>query len=124
VAYWTWRIASDEHGTARAVVVGIGLAVLVGVLVALVLIHRGRGGAVLVLTDTELRLERRRRPVVLERRHVVAVRGNVPGRPSWSERVLVETRDDLVTLPPLDRSPALLVPELQEWARVPEFRSD
>jgi hypothetical protein len=116
----TWRLASEETGTTRTVVLTIGLVVLVALVVGVVVAYRFRNVAAVVLTDAELRVERRAHPVVLRRDEVVAVRGNILARPTWSDRVLVQTRDGLVTLPPLDRAPGVLIPELQEWAQVSE----
>jgi len=120
LAYWTWQIGAEEQGTARAVIVAVGAILLVAFVAAMVQLYRGRGGAAVVLSERELRLERRVRPVTLARHEVLAVRGNVPGRPSWSERVVIETPGGLVSLPLLDKSPALIVPRLQEWAGVSE----
>ncbi len=74
----------------------------------------------LVLLADALEVRRRARPVRVARDDVVAVRGDVPGRPSWSEHVLVDTPGRTVRLPPLDRSPGEMVPLLQQWAGVGE----
>ena len=74
----------------------------------------------LVLGDGALEVRRRFRPLVVDREDVVAVRGDVPGRPTWSEYVVVETRDRTVRLPAFDRGPRDLIPLLQEWAGVGE----
>jgi len=118
--FWTWRIAAGEHGRARVVVLAVAGALLVALVVALAVAFRRRGGVVLRLDETELRLERRVHPVAVRRRDVLAVRGDVPGRPTWSEHVLVQTPGGILRLPPLDQPPGVLVPLLQEWAGVEE----
>lgn len=120
VAFWLWRISSEEQGRGRQVVLAVGAVLLMAAAGALVLIYRRRGGTRLVLTDDELRLERRAKPVVLRREEVLAVRGNIPGRPTWSEHVLVQTQSGLHTLPPLDRPPSELILALQQWSGVSE----
>jgi hypothetical protein len=120
VAFWTWNIADDETGRTRAVVLLAGAGVLLLAAAALVIILRNPRSARLVLAPLELRIERRARPVVIPRRDVLAVRGNVPDRPSWSDRVLVQTPHRVHTLPSLDQPPSVLVPELQRWAGVTE----
>ena len=77
----------------------------------------------LVLGDQTLELRRRFRPLSLPRVDIVAVRGNVARRPSWSGQVLMQTRDRTVRLPPLDRKPSELILLLQEWAEVGETPS-
>lgn len=119
VALWSWRFGG-ELGSARPVALAVGAVVLVAATYVLVRLYRRRGGTRLVLTGDELRLERRVRPVVVRREDVVAVRGDVPGRPTWSERVLVLTRTGVVTLPHLDRPPAALIAALQGWSGVGE----
>ena len=74
----------------------------------------------LVITNDTLELRRRVRPLALSRTDVVAVRGDVAGRPSWSTEVRVETRDRTVRLPALDVKPVELISRLQEWAEVDE----
>lgn len=114
-AMWTWRAV--RTGETMAVVLAVAFVLLLAVWVVLGL--RGPGTA-LVVTPEALHLRRRVRPLVIPRADVVAVRGDVDGRPSWSTRVVVETADRTVPLPELDRSPAVLVPRLQEWAGVDE----
>ncbi|GAA2720966.1 hypothetical protein [Cellulomonas aerilata] len=74
----------------------------------------------LVLSGDTLELRRRLRPVALARADVVAVRGDVRGRPTWSGQVLVETRTGTLRLPALEPGPGRLIPLLQEWAGVGE----
>lgn len=71
----------------------------------------------LVHADT-LELRRRFRPLTVARADVVAFKGNVSERPSWSEYVIIETRSGEVRLPVLKPSPSVLLPRLQRWAGV------
>jgi hypothetical protein len=74
----------------------------------------------LVLGSESLVLRRRFRPLVVARCDVLAVRGDVHGRPTWSGQVLVQTRTRTVRLPTLDPGPGTVIPRLQEWAGVGE----
>lgn len=119
-AFWAWRIGTEEQGRGRLVVLAVSAVVFLAVVGGFVLVFRRRGGTSLVLTDTELRLVRRLNPVVIRRQEVLAVRGNIPGRPSWSEHVLVQTQGGLHTLPPLNRPASELIPALQQWSGASE----
>lgn len=74
----------------------------------------------LVLRGDALQLRRRLRPLTVSRADVVAVRGDVLGRPSWSQCVIIETRSGDVRLPALNPSPSVLIPRLQRWVEVGE----
>ena len=74
----------------------------------------------LLVHEESLELRRRFRPLTVARADVVAFKGNVSGRPSWSEYVIIETRNGEVRLPALKPSPAVLLPRLQRWAGVSE----
>lgn len=69
----------------------------------------------LIVRDETLELRRRFRPLTVARADVVAIGGDVPGRPSWSSCVMIQTRGGDVRLPALNPSPAVLVPRLQRW---------
>lgn len=105
---------------------------LIGLLVAFLLVSALVVGAALlvarsvelVLDRDTLRLVRRWRPLVIPRTSVRAVRGSVPGRPSWSDAVLLDVDGRTVRLPTLEPSPAILVPRLQTWAGVGEAPVD
>ncbi|MFC8598194.1 hypothetical protein [Isoptericola sp. NPDC057191] len=98
-----------------AVTAALGMAAAIARIVAF------RSGQ-LVLTEEELRVERRRRPLTIARTDVRAVRGNVPNRPSWSDRVIVEHAGGKSTLPAYDLAPGLVIARLQQWAGVGELR--
>lgn len=69
----------------------------------------------LIVRNESLELRRRFRPLTVARADVVAIRGDVIGRPSWSSCVIIETRGGDVRLPALNPSPTVLVPRLQRW---------
>lgn len=74
----------------------------------------------LVVHEDHLQLSRRFRSLSIARSDITAIRGDVPGRPTWSQQVLIETDDRTVRLPALDRSPSETIARLQEWAGVGE----
>ena len=99
-----------------AVLSAVGVAVHGSMLV-------GGSPAQLVLVDDRLELRRRFRPLSIDRSAIVAVRGDVPGRPTWSQGVIVETTSGDVPLPALDRKVPEVIARLQEWADVGEHGS-
>ncbi|MFS0703806.1 hypothetical protein AB6N23_04720 [Cellulomonas sp. 179-A 9B4 NHS] len=115
LVYWTVRLFGGERDAAVVMVVSVAVA-LAAATAALVASRR----ATLVLTPDHLLLERRRHPLTIARQDVRGVRGDVPGRPSWSEVVLLDVGGREVRLPVLDARPATLVPRLQRWADVGE----
>lgn len=112
---WGWQ-ALTTNQTIYVVLTGFSAVAVVLYLWAAISAPRVE----LILTSDRLEVRRRFRPHLIDRREITAVRGDVPGRPSWSEQVLVETRGGVVRLPPLDRPPAEVIPELQQWAGVGE----
>ncbi|MDT0164168.1 hypothetical protein Q9R32_01190 [Actinotalea sp. AC32] len=74
----------------------------------------------LLVHEDSLELRRRFRPLTVARADVIGFKGNVSGRPSWSEYVIIETRSGEVRLPALKPSPSVLLPRLQRWAGVDE----
>jgi hypothetical protein len=98
---------------AMAILAAVALAAAVSMSLA------GTRIELLVHEDT-LELRRRFRPLTVARADVVAFKGNVSGRPSWSEYVIIETRSGEVRLPVLKPSPSVLLPRLQRWAGVSE----
>ncbi|WP_217616600.1 hypothetical protein [Cellulomonas sp. GbtcB1] len=92
-----------------------GLLIVMAVVLAVVDLR-----AALVLTDDALLLERRWRPLRVPREAVRAVDGNIHGRPSWSESVVVTVagRDRPIRLGGFDVHARVLIPRLQEWAGV------
>ncbi|MBI9113710.1 hypothetical protein [Sanguibacter suaedae] len=93
------------------------LVVAVVLVAALVCVDLADCRAWLVVRDDELEVRRRfRAPQIVARADVVAVEGDVAGRPTWSEHVVVRTDDRTLDLPRFHRRPpADLVPQLQEW---------
>lgn len=73
-----------------------------------------------VVTETELLVGRRWRVTTIARPDVRAVRGDVPDRPTWSDRVVVEHAGGEMRLPRYEEPPAVVVRRLQEWAGVGE----
>lgn len=113
-ALWLWPAVRDGD-VGRGVVGGLWVVLAVAWLVL------GSGPrARLVLDDDVLRLVRPLRPWSVRRADVVAVRGDVPGRPTWSGSLVLETRDGSHRVSGLEPGPAVLVPRLQEWAGVGE----
>ncbi|MBW0255469.1 hypothetical protein [Cellulomonas sp. PS-H5] len=92
-----------------------GLLIVMAVVLALTDLR-----ATLVLTDDALLLERRWRPLRVPREAVLAVDGNIHGRPSWSESVVVTVagRDRPVRLGGFEVHARVLIPRLQEWSGV------
>ncbi|ACQ79663.1 hypothetical protein Bcav_1405 [Beutenbergia cavernae DSM 12333] len=111
--YWTVQLA---RGDDRAPIIVAVVVAFVGLSVAVLL----NGRTSLVLTDDELILERRHRPLRVERAAVRAVHGDVPDRPTWSEVVVVEHDSGSVRLPPIDVPPGTVIERLQRWADVGE----
>ncbi|WP_298455005.1 hypothetical protein [uncultured Cellulomonas sp.] len=99
--------------TGMAVLTGIGFA-------AQVVVALSGPRVTLVLHDDHLELRRRVRPWSIDRADVVAVGGDVPGRPTWSQQVKIRTRTGVLTLPALDRAPADIIGRLGAWAGVGE----
>lgn len=115
LASWVPRLAGEERGLAVLIMSGSGLVIVLAVVVVLVDLR-----ATLVLTEDALLLERRWRPLRIARDAVRAVDGNIHGRPSWSEAVVltVDGRDRPVRLGNFDVPARELIPRLQEWAGV------
>ncbi len=115
LASWLPRLGGDEHRVAVLFVSASGLLIVMVVVVAVVDLR-----ATLVLTDDALLLERRWRSLRVPRDAVLAVDGDVHGRPSWSESVVlaVAGRDRPVRFGGLDAPARVLIPRLQEWAGV------
>ncbi len=112
---WTWRFLQDGETVAGGLAAGfVLLALLGGVLIA------STPPAALVLTDEALLVQRRWRPRRVARSSVRAVHGNVPGRPTWSESVVIETDSGPVHLGGLDLGVPAMIDRLQAWARVGE----
>ncbi|QTE31097.1 hypothetical protein [Pengzhenrongella sicca] len=116
-AYWANRFR--ESGDADvAIVMAVGLFIVLALSVAAVL---GYQRVTLVLTDNSVTLQRRWRPIVVPRTAILAVRGEIPGRPSWSSSLVLELDDKrIVTLPTFGQTGKALVPRLQDWAGVGE----
>lgn len=121
LAFWVPRLGREEGGLAVLMVGASGLLVASGVVLALTDLRTA-----LVLTDDALLLERRWRPLRIPRDAVRAVDGNIPGRPSWSEAVVitVDGRDRPMRLGPFDVHARVLIPPLQEWAGVEDAVAD
>ncbi|WP_203669635.1 hypothetical protein [Cellulomonas pakistanensis] len=115
LALWLRRLGGEEHRLAIVMVSASGVLVVSALVLALVDLR-----ASLVLTDDALLLERRWRPLRIPRDAVLAVDGNVHGRPSWSEAVVVTVRgrDRPVRLGNFEVHARVLIPRLQEWAGV------
>ncbi len=112
---WGWRAVTEREP------LSIFMAALAVVAVAVhTWVYFTEPRTRLLLRDEELELRRRFRPLPVVRADVVAVRGDVPDRPTWSDHVLIETRDRTVRLPLLDRPAGELIPRLQNWAGVGE----
>jgi hypothetical protein len=109
------RVASGEGGEAILLLVMTSLVAVCGVVVLLVDLR-----ATLVLTEDTLLVERRWRPLRVPREAVLAVDGDVRGRPSWSGSAVltVRGRDRPVRLGNVEMHARVLVPRLQEWAGV------
>lgn len=115
LASWLPRLGGEERGVALLFVCASGLLIVMAVVLALTDLR-----ATLVLTDDALLLERRWRPLRVPREAVLAVDGNIHGRPSWSESVVVTVagRDRPVRLGGFEVHARVLIPRLQEWAGV------
>lgn len=111
------EVLAGDRGVSLVILVLSTLTVVAGT--ALMTIDLSAG---LVLTDDELVVERRRRPRRIPRADVVAVDGNIPGRPDWSESVVLTVReagtDREVRIGNLDTHARVLIPRLREWAGV------
>ncbi|MTG89883.1 hypothetical protein GJV82_13140 [Cellulosimicrobium sp. BIT-GX5] len=73
-----------------------------------------------IATDERLFVGRWWRVVSIARQDVRAVRGDVPNRPTWSDRVIVEHVGGELTLGRYEQPPAVVIQRLQEWAGVGE----
>jgi hypothetical protein len=93
------------------------LAVAFGVMTILALVLRlGGPNAELVLTPDRIVVRRRLGSFAIPRADVLGVRGNIEGRPEWSEQVVVETAAGPRPLPVFGERPAELIPVVQAWA--------
>lgn len=115
LASWVPRLGGEERGLAVLFVCASALLIVMAVVVAVV-----DPRATLVLTDEALLVERRWRALRVARDAVQAVDGNIHGRPSWSESVVltVAGRDRPVRLGGFEVHARVLIPRLQEWAGV------
>lgn len=115
LASWLPRLGGPERGLALAFVCASGLVIAIGVALAVVDLR-----ATLLLTDDALLVERRWRPLRIPRAAVRAVDGNIHGRPSWSESVVltVAGRDRPMRLGGFDVHARVLIPRLQDSAGV------
>jgi hypothetical protein len=124
LAVWVPRVLGGERGVAVVLVVLAAVSLTAAVATMLV-----DARAALVLTDDELVVERRLglRPRRVARLAVRAVDGNVHGRPSWSDTVVITVRDGdrdrLFRLGGFDVHARVLVPRIQEWAGVGDTAS-
>lgn len=106
VAGWSWTWALP---TAVAAVVLVSWVAL------------GFDAQALVLTDDALEVRRRFRPLTIPRDAILGARGEIPGRPRWSTRAMVETADGTRRLPGFaDTHVGHVVEAVQEWAGVDE----
>lgn len=115
LASWVPRLGGEERGLAVPFIGASGLLIVMAVVLAVVDLR-----ATLILTEDALLLERRWRPLRIPRDAVLAVDGNIHGRPSWSESVVltVAGRDRPVRLGGFEVHARVLIPRLQEWAGV------
>ncbi|GMA30115.1 hypothetical protein [Litorihabitans aurantiacus] len=80
------------------------------------LVH-ARTTTALVVTPDAMVLRRRLRPRTIDRTAILAVRTDVPGRPTWSSQVLIDTTDGTIELPRFDEpTMAEIVQRLQDWS--------
>ncbi len=115
LAMWAWRVLQGERGIAVlltalfALSAGLTLAVLLSDL-----------SSTLVLTDDALVVERRLglRPRVIRRAEIRAVDGSVPGRPRWSEVLVLTVGERTVKLGGFDTPVHELIPRIRDWAGV------
>jgi len=77
-----------------------------------------------VVTDDVLRVGRWGRVSTIARNDVRAVHGDVLGRPTWSDRVVVEHVGGELRLPLYAEPPSEVIGRLQEWAGVGERPGD
>ena len=85
-----------------------------------VVLWRGGANAHLVLTPDRMVVRRRLRSSAIPRSEILDVRGNIVGRPEWSEQVVVETAAGPRPLPVFDERPSELIPVVQAWAATGE----
>ncbi|HEY0216301.1 MAG TPA: hypothetical protein VGC57_07915 [Cellulomonas sp.] len=115
---WTRRFLDDGEVLAGVVAGAFVLLLLLGcTLVATT------PRATVVLTDEVLLVQRRWRPRRVARSSVRAVHGDILGRPTWSETVVVETDTGAFRLGGFDIGTAALIERLQNWAQVGEQAS-
>ena len=101
---------------------GLALAVVVGAGVLLPL-AAAASATRLEVSDDALVVRRRLRPVTIPREAILAVDGDVPHRPTWSNVVVVTTAAGERKLPPFGRpGVAEIIDRLQDWSgtRPPE----
>ena len=116
LAYWANKLRNGDDGAAIVMTVGFSIVVILAVTSVF-----GYQRVALVLTDDAVMLRRRWRPIAIARTDIRAVRGDIPGRPSWSNSLVLQLDDDrTVTLPTFGQTGKTLVPKLQEWAGVGE----
>ncbi|MBO1752824.1 hypothetical protein J4G33_13505 [Actinotalea sp. BY-33] len=128
------RVAWVLVGCALAQVVLQGVALAMGsgsrfslplllcgvVLVAIWLGQVVASRTMLTITSDELAVRVGLRTVEILREQVTDVEGNVPGRPTWSEHVVVHHAGRTTALPALETLPAELIPLLRDWAGLDE----
>ncbi|MFF2266911.1 hypothetical protein ACFVTZ_01480 [Cellulosimicrobium cellulans] len=105
-------------GDAWAVLFVLQFAVLLVIMVFGLLLPVDRRRA--LVTDDALVVGRWWGVVTIARKDVRAVRGEVPNRPTWSDRVVVEHEGGEMRLPRYGEAPAVVIQRLQEWAGVCE----
>ncbi|WP_028045244.1 hypothetical protein [Cellulomonas sp. URHE0023] len=114
-----WSVAAVVLSCAAFVVHSGVLVVAAGVSALLAVLWGWLGFvgqvAQLWLTPDSLELRRRLRPYSIRRVDVLAVHGNIEGRPMWSDQVVLETATGARPLPGFTERPAELVPLLERW---------
>ncbi|QTE31102.1 hypothetical protein [Pengzhenrongella sicca] len=114
--FWANKLREGDDGAAIVMTVLLSIVVILSVAAVF-----GFQRVELVLTDDAVLLRRRWHPITVARADIRAVRGDIPGRPSWSASLIVQLdAGQIVTLPTFGQTGATLVPTLQEWAGVGE----
>lgn len=108
-AYWANKFR-DRGDADVAIVITVGFFIILVLSIAAVF---GYQRVTLVLTDDSVTLQRRWRPIAVARTEIRAVRGEIPGRPSWSSSLVLELDDErTVTLPTFGQTGKALVPRM------------
>ena len=112
---WGWQAVAEPTG------LRITMATMAGASVVMYAWMLTSGVRVqLVLAGDTLHLKRPLRPLAVARSEILAVGGDVPGRPTWSQQVVIKTRAREIKLPAFDLPPAEVIARLQSWAGVDE----